>query len=357
MNSAFNDDRRMPPLPPPPLSPVSAARLTAGTNPAKPHAYHLPWPSGISPLMLAPMQGLTNQAFRSLLIEWVRPDVVFTELMRASSASAAGCLSRADRKQIISAEQGVPLVVQLIGSQQQALVAAAKAAQDAGAEHLNLNMGCPYGRMSTSPMGGGMLRSHQGLDQILTALRQAVSGSFSLKLRCGYDDPEQILSLLPLFQDAGVDFLILHPRTVTQKYKGIADHGITAKVVKQTTLPVIANGDIMSTDKGVKVLQATGAAGLMLGRGAINDPLLFLRLRNEARSIPDRQERVVNLHFYLQSLLNRYCQLFCGDSQILAKMKEVIALIDEPSLKKELKALKKSKDVSTFSEIVQAMLP
>lgn len=355
MTNTSNHELRNSPFPPSSLSPVSVDKSTPYSDLAEPQHNRLPWTLGVCPLMLAPMQGLTNQAFRSLLIEWVRPDVVFTELMRASSASAAGCLSQVDRKQITSVESGTPLVVQLIGHRQQALIAAAKTAQDAGAEHLNLNMGCPYGRMSSSPMGGGMLRSHQELYSIIPALRHVVSGSFSLKLRSGYDDPEQILSLLPMFEDSGVDFLILHPRTVIQKYTGVADHGITAKVVKQTTLPVIANGDIMTTDNGMQVLEKTGAAGLMLGRGAVNDPLLFQRLRDEAQPIPDRQERVASLHFYLKNLLDRYNQLFCGDTQVLAKMKEVIALIDEPSLKKEIKSLKKSQKISMFTEIVSTM--
>lgn len=245
----------------------------------------------------------------------------------------------------------------MIGHRQQALVAAASAAQDVGAEHLNLNLGCPYGRMSTSPMGGGMLRDHRKLYGILPALRKVVSGSFSLKLRCGYEDPEQVLSLLSLFENTGVDFLIIHPRTVIQKYTGTADHGITAKVVRQTTLPVIANGDIKTSVAGLQLLQSTGAAGLMLGRGAVNDPLLFKRLRGESQPIPDRQERVTSLHFYLKTLLELYRKRFCGDVQVLAKMKEVIALIDEPSLKKEIKALKKSKRISNFSKIVTSMNP
>lgn len=317
----------------------------------------LPWPAQTRPLMLAPMQGLTNQPFRSLLIDWVRPDVVFTELIQVKSDTAKGCLSKTNRRQITSAEGGVPLVVQLIGHRQQALVAAASAAQDAGAEHLNLNLGCPYGRMSTSPMGGGMLRVHKELDQILPALRKTVSGSFSLKLRSGYEDPEQVLSLLPLFEDSGVDFLIIHPRTVIQKYTGTADHRITAKVVRQTTLPVIANGDIKTTVYGWETLQSTGAAGLMLGRGAVNDPLLFMRLRGESQPIPDGQERINSLHFYLKTLLELYSKRFCGDTQVLAKMKEVIALIDEPRLKNELKALKKSRKISMFSRIISSMNP
>src|SRR6266568_9606040 len=155
----------------------------------------LPWSPGQTPLMLAPMQGLTNRALR----------------------------------EVGSQEGDVPLVVQLIGHGREALVAAARTAQTAGAVHINLNMGCPYGRMTTGLTGGGMLKRPADLTEIIPALREAISGTFSVKLRAGYDDPAQVFSLLPLFESARVDFLVLHPRTVAQAYTGRADHAITAE--------------------------------------------------------------------------------------------------------------------------------
>jgi tRNA-dihydrouridine synthase B len=118
----------------------------------------LPWPPGQTPLMLAPMQGLTNRAMRSLFIDWVRPYLVFTELMRINTATPVRRISAGVLKEVVSHEGDVPLVVQLIGHGRKALVAAARAAQSAGAEHINLNMGCPYGRMTSGLTGGAMLK-------------------------------------------------------------------------------------------------------------------------------------------------------------------------------------------------------
>ena len=108
-------------------------------------------------------------------------------------------------------------------------MSAALAAQEAGAVHLNLNIGCPYGRMTSGFTGGAMLRRPADLGEVIPALREAVKGTFSVKIRAGYDDPEQVLSLLPLFESAGVDFLVIHPRTVVQEYEGSADHGLVVK--------------------------------------------------------------------------------------------------------------------------------
>jgi tRNA-dihydrouridine synthase B len=314
----------------------------------------LPWLPGETPLMLAPMQGLTNRALRSLLIDLVRPDVVFTEFMRVNAAAAKKRLAPGDLKDISPAEDGVPLVVQLIGHGREALVSAAQAAQDAGAVHINLNMGCPYGRMTSGLTGGAMLKRPDLLEEIIPALREAIDGTFSVKLRAGYEDPEQVFSLLPLFEAAEVDFLVLHPRTVRQAYEGFADHGVTAEVVKETTLPVIANGDIRSSVQGLRVLQETGAAGLMLGRGGIGDPMLFERLRGRSAE-PDHQERKSMLHRYLSELLPRYCDLFCGDSQVLGKIKGIVSNVEDPELDQELKQLKRSKTLQAFRAAVEGL--
>ncbi|HEY4743626.1 MAG TPA: tRNA-dihydrouridine synthase family protein, partial [Desulfuromonadaceae bacterium] len=228
-------------------------------------------------------------------------------------------------------------------------------AQAAGACHINLNMGCPYGRMGSGLTGGGMLRSPDDLAEVIPALREAIRGSFSVKIRSGYDDPDQILSLLPLFEASGVDFLVLHPRTVVQKYDASADHRVTARVVDETRLPVIANGDILTAAYGKRVLAETGAAGLMLGRGAIADPLLFRRLRGEANTGPAAPERWAELGRYLREMANRYGQVFCGETQVLHKLKEIIAYLDAPERAKPLKALKRAKSLRDFEAALNGL--
>jgi tRNA-dihydrouridine synthase B len=314
----------------------------------------LPWPDGVKPLMLAPMQGLTNRAMRSLFATWVRPDLVYTEFMRVGNQGSRP-LAASDLREIGAREEGVPLVVQLVGHGQEALVAAARAAQTAGARHLDLNLGCPYGRMTSGLTGGGMLRSPELVAGILPALRRVISGTFSVKLRAGYDDPRQIMNLLPMLEDAGVDFIVLHPRTVVQGYDGKADHRVTAQVVHRTRLPVIANGDIRTAADGWRVLEETGAAGLMLGRGAMADPLLFARLRGEAPATPDLGEYAEMLRRYLLELLARYGELFCGEAQVLGKVKAVLACMDDPGLARALKQLRKARTVQNFAILLDEL--
>jgi tRNA-dihydrouridine synthase B len=311
----------------------------------------LPWVPGSLPLMLAPMQGLTNRALRSLFIDRVRPDVVFTEFVRVKS-SVRKNITENDRQEVVSTAGGVPLVVQLIGTDTGALLAAANTVQELGAEHLNINLGCPYGRMTSRTAGGALLREPVALARMLAELRREIGGSFSVKVRSGFDDPAQIFSLLGLFADSGIDFLVVHPRTVKQMYGGAADHGVTAGVVRQTMLPVIANGDIFSAAAGRRVLAETRAAGLMLGRGAIADPLLFERLRGRCPDESAPAAKAAELREYLRELLERYRVLFSGEQQILCKMKEVLCHVHDPDVADLARRLKRSKNLALFEELL-----
>jgi len=305
----------------------------------------LPWRAGSQPLMLAPMQGLTNRALRGLFVEWSRPDVVFTEFVRVKS-SARKNISASDRLEVSSENSGVPLVVQLIGSDLEALRTAAATVQGLGAAHLNINLGCPFGRMSNNAAGGGLLQRPEDLAAIVSGLRQCIRGGFSVKVRAGFDDPAQLYALLGMFADCGVDFLIVHARTVKQRYSGAADHRITAEVVRRSPLPVIANGDIFTVEEGRRVLLETGAAGLMLGRGAIGDPFLFSRLRGDYPEFSSHEERRAELQRYLQELLGRYREIFCGDQQILCKMKEVLCYVNDPDFSGPVRRLKRSRSLA-----------
>lgn len=297
--------------------------------------------------MLAPMQGLTNWALRKAFIGWGAPDVVWTEFLRVASRPGKPVLP-ADRKDLQAADPNCPLVVQLIGGDPLVLESAAKIVQNLGARHVNLNLGCPYGRMTKGKTGGTLLQEPERALEIVRGLRDVVSGSFSVKMRAGYDDAEQIFSLLPEWERIGIDFLVIHPRTVVQQYEGKADHGITRRVVQETSLPVIANGDISSGAQGRQILADTGAAGLMLGRWALVDPLLFERVRRPDLVEPTEDERLGILRGLLERVMDDYCTLFCGEVQTLHKLKNIFALNQWPALNPALTSLKKARTLKAF---------
>ena len=311
----------------------------------------LPWQAGTTPLMLAPMQGLTNNALRSCYIDNYRPDIVFTEFVQVQSRSRKRVV-KADVADIASHGGGVPLVVQLIGNSAAALADAAKELQDLGCEHLNLNLGCPYGRMTTGATGGELLREPDRLAELLIALRQVISGSFSVKCRAGYVDPLQLFELLPIYLDSGIDYLIVHPRTVVQKYTGHADHELTAEASSRCNIPIIANGDINDAAMGQRLLENSAIAGLMLGRGALADPWLFQRIRGTMASEVDEKQRRQEVFEFVTDLLPRYADRFCGERQTLMKLKDVLNFITAECLQRDIGKLKRTTTINQFNKLL-----
>ena len=315
----------------------------------------LPWGTTSNPLLLAPMQGITNRGLREVFGTTVRPDVLFTEFVRVRPGSPTP-VTNADFTEATTQVAGVPLVVQVIGSADEGVVQATRDLVSRGVEHINVNMGCPWGRMTSVLAGGGMFRAPETVEPMLRELREIVPGSLSVKTRSGIDDERQIFDVLPAFGAAEIDFLIVHSRTVQQKYLGSANHDLTREVVERSGIPVIANGDITTVDEARHVAEQTGAVGLMLGRGAIADPWLFNRIRGVATERPQGAERRRELACHLLLLLTEYESLFYGDAQILAKFKSVVALIQDPDQARWCKSLKKQKRVPGLRSLLNESL-
>jgi tRNA-dihydrouridine synthase len=301
--------------------------------------------------MLAPMQGLTNRALRAVFGQTVRPDVLFTEFVRVRPR-AKTLITNSDFTEALSTVPGIPLVVQVIGSADEGVVEATRDLVARGVEHINVNMGCPWGRMTSVLAGGGMFRSPETVEPLLTELRRLVPGSLSVKTRTGIDDERQIFKVLSAFENAGIDFLVVHPRTVEQKYRGAANHDLTREIIASSSLTVIASGDVRDEVDAARVLERSGARGLMLGRGAVADPKLFERIRGNAPPRPSGAERKRELAQHLELLLRAYADIFHGDAQILSKFKETLAHVGDPGLARWIKQLKKRKSVAALATLL-----
>lgn len=312
----------------------------------------LPWKTQTKPLMLAPMQGLTNEALRACFIERYQPDVVFTEFVRVQTQSRKR-IARADLLEIKRHAAKTPLVIQLIGNDGESLRTAAEEVQAVGCRHLNLNLGCPYGRMTTGATGGELLKSPEKLPALLNSMRKVVQGSFSVKCRSGYADAQQLFELLPVYEEAGIDFLILHPRTVEQKYTGLADHGLTIEAAKRTSMPVIANGDINTVQTAHRLLAEERIAGLMIGRGALADPCLFHSIRQLQGKAREERTYRAELAEFISDLIPRYLKKFCGERQALMKLKDVLNFMLEDSLQRDLGKLKRTTSIKHFEELLE----
>ncbi len=235
------------------------------------------WGAGGPLLALAPMQDVTDWAFWRLTAGYGAADVYFTEYFRVLETSR---LDRGILRSVVENPTGRPAVAQLIGSDVAALVRTARELEErhpvAG---VDLNLGCPAPVVYRKCAGGGLLRDLPLVDRILGELRAAIRGRFTVKTRVGFAEVGEFDALLEVFGRHEIDLLSVHGRTVAEKYRPAVHYDRIADAVGAMRCPVLANGNVASAEGAVAILQRTGAAGLMVGRGAIRNPWIFAQIR------------------------------------------------------------------------------
>ncbi len=195
-----------------------------------------------------------------------------------------------------------------------------------------MNLGCPAPVVCRKDAGGGLLRNPSRIDRLLGALRETVRGRFTVKTRIGYHNPDEFDSLLAVFQRHALDALTIHGRTVKERYQSAIHPACIRRAAENMNCPVIANGNIVDVETGRSVLAQTGAAGLMLGRGAIRNPWIFDQLRAAfaQRGIP--RPRHCDLLEYIELLWEETAReqrkVFRSDKQV-KKMKRYLAYITQ----------------------------
>lgn len=250
-------------------------------------------------LVLAPMQDVTDLAFMRTL-QRIRslPDAFITAYFRSTPTTCA--LAEHNLRCIDENETGVPVLAQLAGSDAAALLRdAAMLLARPGVAGINLNAGCPSPLVNRHGAGAGLLRDLPRFADILQQLRAALpSGLFSVKCRLGWQDADsEFPRILELLAAAAPDEAGIHARTRCQLYGGTPDFSYVQQAVTQLPCPVLANGDINTAEQALQCLESTGAAGLMLGRGAVRNPYLFRQLRGGPA--PTREE----MHEYYRILI------------------------------------------------------
>jgi tRNA-dihydrouridine synthase B len=220
-------------------------------------------------VVLAPMAGVSVQAFR-------RQGRRFgAGLVCSEMVSCAGIEHRNEKTlgylRVASDEH--PLAIQIFGSEPRAMAEAARMVEAAGADLVDMNFGCPVRKVTKTGAGAHLLEDADLACAITEAVASAVSVPVSVKMRRGVENgSRRCLELGPKLVEAGASVLTLHPRSAKQMYTGYADHTLTAELVSLVDVPVIASGDITSHAKAQAVLDATGAAAVMVGRAAQGNP-------------------------------------------------------------------------------------
>ena len=234
------------------------------------------------PLLMAPMAGYTDVAFRLLLRQLGGVGLTFTEMLHPRTLVGGGGKRR--RQLLATDPADVPLGHQIYGPSVDLLVQGARWLQDNGASLIDINMGCPQKKIAGIGSGAGLLRNPEHALRIAEAVVNSVTLPVTIKIRLGWDPESHVAEwLAPRFEAAGVAALTVHGRTRSQGFTGVADwEAIRRVVLSVKKMPVIGNGDIVSPAKALELMQIAGCAGLMIGRGALKRPWVF---RDVARAL------------------------------------------------------------------------
>ena len=258
------------------------------------------WIAGVeipSRLVLAPMAGVSVQAFR-------RQGRRFgAGLVCSEMVSCAGIEHRNERTlgylRVASDEH--PLAIQLFGSDPQVMAEAARMVEAAGADLVDVNFGCPVRKVTRTGAGATLLEDPERACRIVEAIAAAVGLPVTVKMRRGVrDGARDCLVVGPRLVEAGAASLTLHPRSAQQMYTGTAEHELTAELVALVDVPVVASGDVTSRARAQAVLATTGAAAVMVGRGAQGNPWALREIVEGGRTEPTREEVVAELVLFVR---------------------------------------------------------
>jgi tRNA-dihydrouridine synthase B len=226
-------------------------------------------------VFLAPMAGITNLPFRTLVREF-GCGLAFTEMI-----SANGLVRNTKRsyRYLLSSPADKPLGVQIFGADPGVLREAVQMAADTGADLIDINMGCPVRKVVKTGAGAALLKEPERVRRILQTVRRATSLPLTIKLRSGWHRGEvKALEIASIAQDCGVDAVIIHPRTADQGYSGAADWSVIEEVKEKLHTSVIGSGDIRTPEDAYRMIKTTGCDGIMVGRAALGNPWLFAEI-------------------------------------------------------------------------------
>lgn len=236
---------------------------------------------GNRPVMLAPMEDVTDPSFR-LICKEQGADMVYTEFVSAD-ALIRNIASTTRKLQIDSRER--PTAIQIYGREPGPMADAARMAADARPDVIDINFGCPVKKVAGKGAGAGLLRDIPKMLEITTAVVKAVDLPVTVKTRLGWDHENKIIvTLAEQLQDCGIKALTVHGRTRSQMYTGQADWEMIARVKENPRLniPVIGNGDICTPDQVAEAFSRYGVDGVMVGRAAIGAPWIFGPMKSMA---------------------------------------------------------------------------
>lgn len=226
-----------------------------------------------NPFVLAPMAAITDHAFRTFM-KRLDASVVITELV---SATGIDYKSEKTLKLMGFDEVQRPIGIQLFGEDPETIARAAVFAQESGCDFVDLNFGCPVPKVVKKGAGSAMMKDPAGMRKVLSTVKAALKIPLTIKIRTGWDaNSRNAIEICNIAYDEGIEWVAIHGRTRAQGYSGMADWEFIADVKAKTKIPIIGNGDILSPRQANLRLQQSGCDGVMIGRGCLKNPYIFM---------------------------------------------------------------------------------
>ncbi len=224
------------------------------------------------PIFLAPMEGVSNSVFRRVIAKNGGIDCVCTEFIRITGKPGSRKKLAKDLEKI----EGIYLSVQLMGNEPEFFPETANILLEEGADLIDLNLGCPSKRVNKHGSGAALLGDLPRLTKIVRGIRNGIPNhTFSVKMRAGVSNSENLFEILEILEGEGIDFLTIHPRTQKQYYAGKANKEIIAEVKDFVKIPVVGNGDVCNPEEAKEMFEKTNCDGIMIGRGSMKNPFIF----------------------------------------------------------------------------------
>lgn len=258
-------------------------------------------------VFLAPMAGITDLPFRTIVRSF-GCGLAFTEMV-----SGSGLVRRTEKtfRYLASSPEDRPLGVQLFGCDPDTLAAAARIAEERGADLLDVNMGCPVKKVARTGSGASLMRDPERVAAILKAVRKASTLPLTVKIRAGWNARlVNALEIAQIAEGCGVDAVTLHPRTADQGFGGRSDWGLIAALKGRLRVPVIGSGDVRCPEDADRMFRETGCDGVMIGRGALGNPWLIgnilSHLSGSGISVPSLSSREEMIRRHLTLAIDFY---------------------------------------------------
>ncbi len=250
--------------------------------------------------IMAPLAGITNLPFRRI-VKRLGPSLVHTEMVSAMGLVIGG---EKTRRYLKSHPDEKPLSIQIFGAQPEAMAKAAEIAVDAGADIVDINMGCPARKVIKTGAGGALLRNLHTIEKIISEVRKVCSVPLTVKIRSGWSPAHSpSVEIASLAQDCGADAVTVHPRFVTQGFSGQADWTVISKIKEKLKIPIIGNGDVTTPQLAFEMKAQTNCDGVMIGRAAVGNPWIFKQILELANNLPvtqpslDERRELILEHF------------------------------------------------------------